>query len=365
MNVFVPSAAAVLTDSAPHGEGLIAWHVLAGLAERGHRLVVCAPRVELSAKPPFEVVELGGGSRFESIAPLAYARAARRQLERERARRPVDVVHWLYPAETHRALFVPPAETPFVLGPVFRSWPAGRRRSLRPGDAIRVAIAPIARARHRASLAHAAVLLATPDAGPEGTLVPPGVDASRFEPEPARGETILFLGRLSVSKGVVELLEAFAEVTTTLPKARLVLAGDGPEREALTRRAAELGLGDRVEVLGPVAHNRVPELVRAAAVFCLPSHGEPYGMAILEAMAAARAVVATDAGGPRFLVGDSGGRLVPVSDPAALARALAELLGDPTLLVEIGRRNRARVERELSLDRMLDRLEEVYAAVAA
>lgn len=365
MNVFVPSAAAVLTDSAGHGEGLIAWHVLDGLARRGHRLVVCAPRVELSAEPPFETIELGRGSRFESLAPFAYARAARRELDRARTRGRIDVVHWLYPAEDERLLFVPPRGLPFVVGPVFRAWPGDRTRPLRPGDAVRAALSPLARARRRASLRRAIVLAATPDARRGGRLLPPGVDADRFAPEPPRGETVLFVGRLDRRKGVPELLGAFAEVAAARPQARLVLAGDGPEREAVERRAAEPALAGRVAVLGAVPQARVPDLLRESALLCLPSHGEPYGMAILEAMAAARAVVATDAGGPRFLVGADGGRLVPVGDERALARSLAELLADPERLAETGRRNRERVERELSLERMLDRLEEVYAEVTA
>ncbi|HET7568453.1 MAG TPA: glycosyltransferase family 4 protein [Gaiellaceae bacterium] len=363
MRIFVPSAAALLTDRAGHGEGLIAWNVLSGLAARGHELTVCAREVALDAEPPFRLVRIGRRSRFESIEPLAYAHAVAAELERTRAAGGVDVVHWLYPAEPEQTVFAPPTGIPFVLGPVFRPWTNGRGRPFRAGDAVRLALAPVERVRRRTALGAATLLLATPDAAPAGTVVPPGVDLSRFEPRPPAGETVLFLGRLTEAKGVRELVEAFTRVAAERPGARLVLAGEGPEAPWVERRAAELGIAGRVHLAGAVAQADVPRLLAESALFCLPSHGEPYGMVLLEAMAAGRAVVATDSGGPRFVVPDGGGRLVPVGDRSALADALGALLADPDALAAMGRRNREHAERELSLERMLDRLEEVYAGV--
>src|SRR5204862_7357867 len=71
LRVLVPSASALLTDHRPHGEGLIAWDVFSGLAARGHELVVCAREAALRSSPPFEVVETGRASRWESVEPLA------------------------------------------------------------------------------------------------------------------------------------------------------------------------------------------------------------------------------------------------------------------------------------------------------
>jgi glycosyltransferase involved in cell wall biosynthesis len=89
-------------------------------------------------------------------------------------------------------------------------------------------------------------------------------------------------------------------------------------------------------------------------------------MVVLEAMAAARAVVAADAGGPKFLVDpEHGGRLFPLGSVSGLGSALADLLADPTRLAEMGRFNRRRVEERFSLERFLDELESVYAEVTA
>lgn len=364
MRIFVPSAARVLTDGSGNGEGLIAWNVLRGLARRGHELVVCAPRVELASEPPFEVRELGAGSGLESVAPLAYARAAR--LEGAAAR--ADVWHWLFPQlPEHVAL--PAGAAPLVVGPWFETWPNGSRPR-RPGDAVRAALGPYLSVRNRRALARGRLLVTTPAAAERfdrvaTRLVPIGVDADAFAPTPPPADgPVLFVGRLVEAKGVRELLEAFALVRRELPAVRLRLAGEGPEREWVERRKGEADLAGAVELLGAVAPAAMAGLLREASLVCAPSHGEPYGMAILEAMAAGRAVVATDAGGPRFLVGPESGCLVPVGDAQALADALASLLRDPARLERAGRAARERVEQELSLERMLDSLEAVYAEAA-
>ena len=217
----------------------------------------------------------------------------------------------------------------------------------------------------------AAVLLATPDAARAGAagnehLLPPGVDLARFGPSSPERARIVFAGKLERAKGVRELVRAFAHVRDQLPEAELVLAGDGPERGWIEEEGARLGLNGSMRLLGPVPHEAVPELLAGATVVCLPSYGEPYGMALVEAMAAGRPVVATAAGGPRFLLDpEQGGRLVPVGDSAALAAALAEVLSDPARAAAMGSFNRAKVEREFSLERALDSLEAIYAEVVA
>jgi glycosyltransferase involved in cell wall biosynthesis len=353
MRIFIPSAADLLTDHVAHGEALIAWSLLTGLAERGHELVVCAPLVDIAGECPFEVVQLDRG-RFESVAPLRYARAAERELRR---RGPFDIVHWLFPQDARAAIFVPPSRTPYVIGPHFTAWPA-TARGAKPGDLVRGLLAPISAERRRRALSSAgALLLATPDALPSANgnarLSPPGTTVAEASPPPG-ARHVLFVGRLEPEKQVLALVEAFAEVRAALPDATLALAGDGPLREALSR--------DGVRVLGRVAHREIPALLAQCDLLCVPSLGEPYGMALLEAMAAGRAVVAGPGPGPAFLVDEHGGRIV---EPHSLASTLIELLSDPGLTARMGAHNRARVERELSRDRWLDSVETVYREVTA
>ncbi len=166
-------------------------------------------------------------------------------------------------------------------------------------------------------------------------LVPNGIDAGRFrgpaprpaDMDPARPH-VLYVGRLEPRKGVVHLIEAMARVQRE-QAARLIIVGDGPEREACAARARERGVDARF--VGRVADEHLPAYYQAADVVCSPATGdESFGIVLLEAMAAGRAVVATDIEGYRELVGDDPERasLVPPRDPGALAHALAALLGD-------------------------------------
>lgn len=167
-----------------------------------------------------------------------------------------------------------------------------------------------------------------------------GIDASQFAPRPrtGRGRTILCVGALSRRKGHAVLLEACARV----PGARLVLAGDGPERERLEARAAELGAD--VTFLGAVGHDRVAGLYAEADVFCLPSFAEGVPTVLMEAMAMEVPVVATAIMGVPELVEDGrSGLLVPPARADRLAEALIRILDDPELARRLGRAGREKV----------------------
>ncbi len=372
LRIAVPSAAALVTDCAPHGEGLIAWSLLRELAARGHELVVWAREAQLETAPPFQLVELGRTSVRESLEPLTYARAVRRAIDELGGPARFDVAWWLYPGGPDN-LFVPPHGLPLVVGPVLALWPGGRARPFRAGDLVRACAAPLyARARRGMDAATFALLLATPDACgtpmPTGArVVPLGVDRRLFQATaPSPTDRVAFVGRLDEEKGVRELVEAFALVRATLPTATLVLAGDGPQRGWVESRAAALGLNGSLTLLGAVGRESIGSVISDSSLVCVPSHGEPYGMVVLEAMACGRAVVATDAGGPRFLVdGVRGGKLVAPGDVRALAAALTELLADSPRLARMGAFNRRRVETELGLEQTVDAIEATLLEAAA
>jgi glycosyltransferase involved in cell wall biosynthesis len=173
---------------------------------------------------------------------------------------------------------------------------------------------------------------------------------------------ILFLGRLEAAKGMDELLAAFAQLVPRFPAARLALGGEG-DADHVRRRAGELGILDRVELLGWMGPQaRDAELARAS-VFCLPSHID--GLPMLEAMAAARAVVVSDVGGiPEAIHDHDNGLLVPPRDAGALAGALAKVLGDGELRARLARRGRETIEQRYSLDVVGEQLASLYRELA-
>ena len=125
------------------------------------------------------------------------------------------------------------------------------------------------------------------------------------------------------------------------------------------RLAASAG-HERVDLLGRLSRAEARAAMQDCDVYCLPSYGDPCPLTAVEAMACARPVVATRAGGLRHLVPDGGGRQVPPGDAAALAGALRELLVDPGLRRTMGEHNRRVVEERYAWSPVVDRLEGLY-----
>ena len=164
-------------------------------------------------------------------------------------------------------------------------------------------------------------------------VVPNGVEPRDFEtvdPEQDFDPYVLGVGRLVPQKGFDVLIDAFG--AEELAELNLVVAGDGFERDRLRTRALERGIDSRVRFVGAVGRARVARLMRGARVLALPSRGEPFGIALLEAMAAGVPAVATAAGGiPEFARNGVNALLVPPGDAKALAKAIARLAVEPEL----------------------------------
>src|SRR5256714_7321384 len=153
-----------------------------------------------------------------------------------------------------------------------------------------------------------------PEARGKTEVIDSGVDLQRFRVEPApNGEaSFLCLGALTERKNVVRLADAFGRLGT----GKLTFVGDGPLRSRLEGRPG-------VELLPPAAHTEIPARIAAARVACQPSLVEPFGQAVLEALACGRPGVATRIGGPPEFVPPEAGVLVDPLDVGALSAALA------------------------------------------
>ena len=169
---------------------------------------------------------------------------------------------------------------------------------------------------------------------------------------------VLCAARLHEQKGHRFLIDAIPAV----PNARFVFAGGGPERGALEAQSRALGVAERVLFLG--ARSDVPALLRGCDVFVLPSLYEGLPLAVLEAMASRKPVVATRIGGTDETVVDGKtGFLVPVRDPSALAAAINALLEDPERARAMGAAGRARVARQFSSKRIVAGVTGVYGEI--
>jgi phosphatidyl-myo-inositol alpha-mannosyltransferase len=197
-------------------------------------------------------------------------------------------------------------------------------------------------------------------------IVPNGIDWERFSAPRDRPPIferdrrhVLYLGRLEPRKGVEFLVRAMVAVQRQHPNVRLIIAGDGPDHERLTRLSGELGVD--VRFAGGIQETELPAFFQAADIVCSPAlGGESFGIVLLEAMAAGRPVVASRIEGYEELVGNRGcARLVPPGDVAALAAQLAALLADPDACARLGRAGRA-LAREFDSPVIAQRVIEIY-----
>lgn len=160
-----------------------------------------------------------------------------------------------------------------------------------------------------------------------------------------------FTGRLETRKGLFDLVSAWPRVAAAIPEAHLVIVGRGPEE---ARARSMLGESPRVRWLG--YRTDVPGLLKAFDIAVVPSHWEGFGLIAAEAMIAGLPVVAANASSLPEIIGPHG-RLVPPRDPHALAAALIDLAGNPSLRRNMGARGRESVLSRFGIDRMVDEFE--------
>jgi glycosyltransferase involved in cell wall biosynthesis len=330
-----------------------------------------------------EAVRLAAGL----VAPL-YLLGARRALRRELARGRFDLVHahWVVPnglaaaPVTRRGSAPSDPRVPLAIGlhgsdvfmaekPMVRAW-AGR--ALRRSRLLTACSPELARRME--------ALGADPK---RSHVIPYGVDLGLFHPDPARraiwrerlgipgaAPVLLGVGRMATKKGFHVLVGALPRLFAGAPEAHVVLAGGGDRLEEL--RAATASWRERVHFPGPVLHDTLPDLYRAADLFVLPAIHDAKGNVdglpnvILEAMASGLPVVASDLSGIPLAVEEGvSGRLVPEGDGAALAEALLALARGTPERRRMGEAARRRAERDLSWDAVAARYRAAYRSALA
>lgn len=201
-------------------------------------------------------------------------------------------------------------------------------------------------------------------------VIPNGIHAERCRTEPTPGSwptipadapLVLFMGRLHPIKGADTLLEAFALVAARHPTAHLMLAG--PDEWGIEQRFREqaAGLAGRVHFPGMLTGTAKAEALARADLFCLPSLGEGFSMAVLEAMASGAAVVLSP--GCRFPeIETQGAGLIASNTVAATADALDRMLADPLRMAEMGRAARRLVAVSYQWSTVVAAMEDAYRA---
>ncbi len=206
------------------------------------------------------------------------------------------------------------------------------------------------------------------DPGLRYSVIPNGVDLTRFRPS-ARGRSrhggkirCLAVARLVERKGLAELIMAIAALERG--RFELEIIGSGPDERRLKDLAAVLGVSREIIFAGSVSRSEIAARYRDADIFTLASREEAFGNVFAEAMASGLPIVGSTAGGiPELVEHGKNGFLVPPREPRALAAAIRLLADNPDLRAEIGRRNRAQAEANLSWARVTTRYLSTYNGV--
>lgn len=176
---------------------------------------------------------------------------------------------------------------------------------------------------------------------------------------------ILFLGRLDRRKGVFELLTAVSMLTLEFPQIKLVLGGDG-DLVPIRALIHDLDIESHVELLGWIGLDKKMRELMRASIFTLPSHDEGLPMAMLEAMAAGKAIVVTPVGGiPEVVTDGENGLLTPPNDATGLAASFRKLFLDDSLRKKLAANSRATIAGRFSTQVVMAKLSDIYTALGS
>jgi len=169
------------------------------------------------------------------------------------------------------------------------------------------------------------------------------------------------IGRLHPQKGFNVLLESFQLVSEQLPNVILEIVGDGVLREDLQDQAKKLNIADKVRFMGRISYQEIVQKLRQWDLFVISSLWEGFGIAIIEAMAMEKAVIATNVEGIVEIVDDGiTGYLVPPKSPTALAQGIIELLSNEIKRIEMGKAAREKVLKHFSMEQCVEKTKNVY-----
>ena len=378
--VLVSSAAHILSDYLLTSEGTHCYNLFKHMGKYGYEFEALSAFVRLRRQLN-NVCFHQVGSFKTSPTSSAFSRLvlhdefllrslveAKRILRRKR----IDIVHHMLPAVFNYTFSLPALvnglKQPFVFGPI-----SIRYYQIPLTERI---LFPLTSRLHKETIRKCARIITITNQTRNMyvktfderniSVIPFGVDTEVFKPAPLAEQReeceILYAGSLYPLKGVHDLIRAVANVRKHGLKANLTVVGEGQQKEALTALTRVLGIEEHVKFEGFVPYSNMPTYYKRSDIFCFPTLGEPFGKAIIEAMACGKPVIATNSGGPAEIIQDRvDGILVPPSNPEAIAQQITRLIEDKNERRRLGERARETAVNRFSWSKIAEKYHQLYS----
>ena len=351
LNIFVHRASECLTDHESHGEGLICFSLLKGLAERGHHIYAYTNHAAIKEMPPrMQVKAHRHQVPANSLAPWEHTWRASRWLKKLMNEVQFDLVWHMNPAGGSGCPRPPQTfGKPLVVGPLYYGWPkqaGGLPASGQPrlGIGLQSIVGPVAERGWQKTLAKCHTVFCATRTHAEalqrqlpGICVtdlplivdpPPGL-ATRVGLADSKRVTLLFVANLVPNKNPLVFCETILHLRSAGIHATGIVLGDGTERKRLEEYCAAQDLTSSICFRGKVANSEVYGMLREADFLVSASLGEPYGRGIAEAMSVGTPAVCHRSGGPADFIEDGqNGLLVDELTGAAYAGRIQQALGE-------------------------------------
>jgi len=378
--ILVPSASHILTDHLLSSEGISCYNLFQKLEKFGYHFEAISARVHI--KKPLSNVTFHQTGSFEispTINPVkkyfshieVLIRSYRKSSEILQKQK-IDIIHHMLPAVYNQtfdllAILRKIKRQPFVFGPI--------SAHIYPRPIDEKTLSKVTSRLHKKTIKNCDRLITVTNQ--VKTLyskffdktkiwtIPLGVDTEHFKPPKNRFQKknceILFAGYLYKLKGVEYLVKAIQIAAKERKDVKLRIVGNGPDKLYLMKLTEALKIKDKVIFEGLVPHNEMPHYYQRCDIFCFPTLGEPFGKAIIEAMACAKPVIASNIGGPAEIIQNKkNGLLVPPAQPKILATKIHELLDDEKRTKKMGTHARKTVMEEYCWEKISETYHSLY-----
>ncbi|RJQ25216.1 glycosyltransferase family 4 protein [Candidatus Parcubacteria bacterium] len=390
MNILISSSSFLFTDTEGVGEGIFVYEIVKRLHERGHKLVILAPKSKLLDDNIKNLTISLNIDLFPAISELReqtgwhyFAYKSLEIAKRIIKNKNIDIIHHLAPSFTGMYSLIPLLKKPFIYGPI----PLEHRNIDFKKEFIKTYEPPtdtekeiidslnvLSMDQYQKTLNTAdkiivqmpAVINYLPKSvRKKCTPIPLGVDTELFCPPPENfhsQDLILSIGHMTAIKGFDYLIRAMIFIIKKRPQAQLILIGDGPDKVYFERLVNKLNLSNNIKFLGSVSHNKINTYLQKCNVYCQSSLSETFGLARLEAMSCGKPVVYTSAGAGENGFASNGkfGGMVQPRDPETLASEILRFLESPSLAKKAGDINRKLVLQLYDWDQIVTKYEEIY-----